>query len=76
MGYPTYLYMYIVFPQSYFSYKTYVGRGLVSQILRWPSSACAAHHGICGPCLQLDFLHAQTSRQAYGRLANMRPDSS
>ena len=48
--------------------------GLVLQIRRWPSSSCTVHHGICGPCLQLDFLHAQTSRQAYGRLANMCPD--
>ena len=32
--------------------------------------------GICGPYLQLDFLHARTSSPAYGRPANMCPDSS
>ena len=39
-----------------------------------PADATMAN---AGPCLQLgDFLHAHISSQAYGRLANMRLDSS
>ena len=69
------LYIYIIPSPTLFTKHASIG-GLVLQILRWPGSTCTTHHCCCGPCLQLDFLHAQTISQAYWRLANLRPDSS
>ena len=76
MGYPNFnIYIYSISLVLFFNKNASTG-GLVSQIQRWSSSTCTSQNSICGPCLQLDFFHAQTSSQAYGRLANMRLESS